>query len=255
MIAPQDNTNTTAIKAPAQFDILCGQDNTFSRHEGNKVFKELIDSFQHVYANSTSKHEKMGITREIVSQLQAKFNSRFLKPSENGEWQEITNQRARDKVSHALRFASNNAAPARGSSASPISSSRSVEYKHQGWLPGVGDCSEMSISSLTVATKESTVDDSFWSSQSTATSSARSLNNPPMRPSMRPSMAPSMRMVSLEQNNQSNHALASQLRQDMNLSFCNHAEAEEEDLDELIRLPVVLRISEYSDLWMEDMEH
>ena len=47
----------------------------------------------------------MKITKEIVTTMQSKYNSRFLKQC-GDDWQEISDQVARDKVSHALRFAS-----------------------------------------------------------------------------------------------------------------------------------------------------
>ena len=57
------------------------------------------------YNNETSKQVKMTMTREIVKRMNNQFNSRFLKQNKAGDWEEISTAAARDKVSHALRFA------------------------------------------------------------------------------------------------------------------------------------------------------
>ncbi|KAL7555575.1 hypothetical protein ACA910_016185 [Epithemia clementina (nom. ined.)] len=59
------------------------------------------------YCAASSKQEKMAITKGIVTYMKIEHGSRFLK-MENDSWVEINNQAARDKVSHALRFASRN---------------------------------------------------------------------------------------------------------------------------------------------------
>lgn len=109
------------IEKPGTFDILCGKDKTFNKHHGNRIFREMIVSYHDVYAKAVSKHDKMQITKEIVNTLQSKYNARFIKSvssssssrnrgrqggKDGAQWQEISNQVARDKVSHALRFAS-----------------------------------------------------------------------------------------------------------------------------------------------------
>jgi hypothetical protein len=88
----------------APFDILCGKDKTFSKHEGNQIFSKTIATFQDVYASAASKQDKMNITKEIVQKLRTEYGARFVK-LHRGNWQEISDQVARDKVSHALRFA------------------------------------------------------------------------------------------------------------------------------------------------------
>jgi hypothetical protein len=106
MILPlsYDRSEPKDRKDPAPFDILCGKDKTFNKHQGNRVFRQTISAFQDAYAKAASKQHKMNITKEIVQNLQAEHGSRFVK-LQKGHWQEISEQMARDKVSHALRFA------------------------------------------------------------------------------------------------------------------------------------------------------
>jgi len=111
-IAPSDPlhrnhaSSAGGFPEPRPYDILCGKDKTFNKHHGNQVFRELIVQFQDTYVAAKSKHEKMRITKDIVSSLKAQYNARFVKLSKNQEsWVEISDQVARDKVSHALRFA------------------------------------------------------------------------------------------------------------------------------------------------------
>lgn len=101
---------------PTEYDILCGKDKTYAKHAGNQRFRQLIDSYLPEYRTSTNKQDKMRITRMIVHVMRTRYNARFLKPvdlttdgeaSVRTEWIEITDQQARDKISHAIRFALN----------------------------------------------------------------------------------------------------------------------------------------------------
>jgi hypothetical protein len=102
-------TNTT-VSELLPTDILCGKDKTYGKHPGNQVYRRLIEERAVLYANSgMSKQVKMGVTKEIVAQLET-AGARFLRKTtgqqfhDNNTWEEISNQEARDKTSHALRF-------------------------------------------------------------------------------------------------------------------------------------------------------
>jgi hypothetical protein len=103
-------TTTIPISEPTSSDILCGKDKTYSKHEGNLRFRQLIQDYVEPYQAATSKQQKMHMTKEIVHHLETVWSARFLKMVPGGggsgtEWQEISTQNARDKTSHALRFA------------------------------------------------------------------------------------------------------------------------------------------------------
>jgi hypothetical protein len=105
-VTPANTSITTIITDPGPFDILCGKDKSFNNHHGNQIFRDVIFSYRRVYAQAWTKVDKMNLTKEIVHLLQTKHNARFLKCGNAVDvWEEISNQAARDKVSHALRFA------------------------------------------------------------------------------------------------------------------------------------------------------
>jgi hypothetical protein len=93
---------------PNECDILCGKDKTYFKHPGNRLFRQRIEATRCAYKTAATKQEKMRITRDIVAYFKSKLKARFLKPSVNGEWIEIRDTKARDKVSHALRFSARN---------------------------------------------------------------------------------------------------------------------------------------------------
>ena len=90
------------IQTPESIDILCGKDKTYAKHPGNQMYRQLIEQKANLYCSEPSKQVKMVMTKEIVGVLESQ-GSRFLR--KRGEaWEEISNQQARDKTSHALRF-------------------------------------------------------------------------------------------------------------------------------------------------------
>lgn len=91
------------ITKPYDSDILCGKDKTFNKHPGNRAYRELIEEHAVSYSNESSKQIKMKVTKQIVQQLEAS-GARFIRKVGENAWQEISNQQARDKTSHALRF-------------------------------------------------------------------------------------------------------------------------------------------------------
>ena len=94
-----------SITEPTKADVLCGKDTTLARHPGNQRFREKIQIELPRYLQARSKQDKMKITKSIVQYITVKLGSRFLKSKGDGKWVEIDAQAARDKVSHALRFA------------------------------------------------------------------------------------------------------------------------------------------------------
>jgi hypothetical protein len=74
------------------------------------IYRDQIEALAVSYAAATSKPAKMQITRKIVETMQQTYGSRFLREvspggaATGGSWIALTDQQARDKTSHALRF-------------------------------------------------------------------------------------------------------------------------------------------------------
>lgn len=93
----------TCIQTPSPNDILCGKDKTYSKHPGNQLYRGLITSRASAYGRETSKQIKMEVTKDIVRVMEEDHGARFLR-KRGDTWEPISNQQARDKTSHALRF-------------------------------------------------------------------------------------------------------------------------------------------------------
>lgn len=96
------------IVTPTQNDILCGKDKSYSNHEGNQIFRAQILEYLQEYQHQT-KIGRMAVTKQIVSYM-AQRGAKFVRKLDDtlvpsGQWVELTNSEARDKISHALRFA------------------------------------------------------------------------------------------------------------------------------------------------------
>jgi hypothetical protein len=86
-------------------DVLCGRDKISHSHDGNKNFRKVIESHREDYQNAETRDKKTQITCRIIATVQGK-GGRFLKLDEaTGLWEEVSDQYAREKVSHALRSA------------------------------------------------------------------------------------------------------------------------------------------------------
>lgn len=127
MAKGRQSTNGIVVASPTEMDVLCSKDKSVSKHPGNLVFRERIEQVTKRYSAASSKQEKMKITRDIVTFMQMKHGARFLK-QDDSVWMEITDQAARDKVSHALRFAAKNLGVSRPS---PVQKQQGVAKKKQ----------------------------------------------------------------------------------------------------------------------------
>lgn len=106
--APVSFCKRSIIYEPSAFDILCGKDKTYDQHKGNHLFREIICEYTAKYHEAQSKPKRMQMTKDIVQILRSKFNCRFIRlvtDSMNTYWEEISDTQARDKISHALRYA------------------------------------------------------------------------------------------------------------------------------------------------------
>jgi len=95
--------NPQAAIEPTPSDVLCGQPKTFVNHPGNIAYNQVIAAESVNYMTpSNSKNFKMEKTKEIVEQVK-RSGGRFLALGPAAKWEVLTDNKARDKVSHALR--------------------------------------------------------------------------------------------------------------------------------------------------------
>jgi len=83
-------------------DVLLGRGGATNSHEGNRKFRTLVAEHQQEYLKAR-KREKVGIARRIVA-IVHNNGGRFLKRTDNAQnWIEVTEKRAQEKTSQALR--------------------------------------------------------------------------------------------------------------------------------------------------------
>jgi len=88
-----------------ELDVLLGRGAAINYHFGNRRYRQLISEYRPAYY-SAAKNEKAAIARDIVDIIRnASSPGRFLSkdPVKQGVWVEVSEGRAREKVSQALR--------------------------------------------------------------------------------------------------------------------------------------------------------
>lgn len=100
-----DAANQDIDVEPHDNDVLCGRGGDINIHPGNMKFRKLVTTNKRVYLTSRFKREKRIIAERILKDIKRQSPSgRFLTRSvKDGPWLEITDVKARDKVSQALR--------------------------------------------------------------------------------------------------------------------------------------------------------
>jgi len=100
----RDEAAVVVVVEPTPNDILCGQPKTFAAHPGNIRYQAIIarEAVHYNHAART-KQDRMQMTRQIVADLLHNHQSRFLQLNSAAKWQQLSDPKARDKVSHALR--------------------------------------------------------------------------------------------------------------------------------------------------------
>lgn len=83
-------------------DVLLGRGGATNSHDGNRKFRTVVAKHQQEYLKAR-KREKVGIARRIVAIIHNN-GGRFLKRTDNAQnWVEVTEKRAQEKTSQALR--------------------------------------------------------------------------------------------------------------------------------------------------------
>ena len=106
--ASADAAASTRIDRPGPFDVICGRGRPYQEHPGNKRLHEIAAVYKPKYLISKRRYKK-GIAEMIVTSIKNDETQpgRFLKrvDDENDEvWEDVSDEVAREKVSHVLRF-------------------------------------------------------------------------------------------------------------------------------------------------------
>jgi len=84
---------------------ITGKEKHCVSHPGSISFRRVIEENASKYQEAVTKQDRMQVTKTIYDYLGSQ-NSRFLKyNTSESAWEELTSLLARDKISHALRFA------------------------------------------------------------------------------------------------------------------------------------------------------
>lgn len=96
------------VKEPRPTDVICGRGKMTASHPANRRFRELVDSHKASYQNSKRRDEKTRITCELVDKLRGEGRFVLFDPTTK-LWHEVSEEYAREKVSHSLRSRSSSA--------------------------------------------------------------------------------------------------------------------------------------------------
>jgi hypothetical protein len=105
---PRTILSDVRIDKPGLFDVICGRGKPYQEHYGNKRLHDIVAVHKTRYFDS-KRRDKKGIAEMIVNSIKNDETQpgRFLKRSddENDEvWEDVSDEVAREKVSHVLRF-------------------------------------------------------------------------------------------------------------------------------------------------------
>mmetsp|Transcript_21052 Transcript_21052/g.31785 ORF Transcript_21052/g.31785 Transcript_21052/m.31785 type:complete len:217 (-) Transcript_21052:77-727(-) len=96
---------TIEIQHPGPYDILCCKTTEAYTHNGNRVFRKLIESYSSSYAKAGQRKVlKSQVVNEIIRAVLAN-KGRFLQQSSSGSWTVVKKSKRREKISNALRRA------------------------------------------------------------------------------------------------------------------------------------------------------
>eukprot|EP00934_Nitzschia_sp_Nitz4_P000853 Nitzschia sp. Nitz4//scaffold14_size191712//91472//92862//NITZ4_001721-RA/size191712-snap-gene-0.136-mRNA-1//1//CDS//3329536921//853//frame0 len=90
---------------PSDRDVVCGWARQNHRHAGNQRFRKIVDQSAPLYVAAKSKLEKTQVIAAVVERVRRESpGGGFVKKDfQTGLWYEIGDDKARDKVGHAIR--------------------------------------------------------------------------------------------------------------------------------------------------------
>jgi hypothetical protein len=98
-------TRTTPqhILTPGPYDIVCGRTSSAYNNVGNRRFRVTISLNLQRYLQAKSRSDKSDAILSVVRLLRDDVGARFLKRGRGNVWIELDENKAREKVGHALR--------------------------------------------------------------------------------------------------------------------------------------------------------
>eukprot|EP00546_Thalassionema_frauenfeldii_P008237 CAMPEP_0178914988 /NCGR_PEP_ID=MMETSP0786-20121207/11757_1 /TAXON_ID=186022 /ORGANISM="Thalassionema frauenfeldii, Strain CCMP 1798" /LENGTH=298 /DNA_ID=CAMNT_0020588009 /DNA_START=82 /DNA_END=975 /DNA_ORIENTATION=- len=98
-----DDDNVTSVSEPNSSDVLFGRGGGVNKHQGNVIYRRLVEANKKLYHSCTDKKHKNLLARSIVEAV-FKQNGRFLSQEKNkGQWVTVGKQKSIQKTCQALR--------------------------------------------------------------------------------------------------------------------------------------------------------
>lgn len=88
---------------PTALDVCSGRGKAGWLHEGNVVFRKVIQDNTQLYSTTQSKFEKTFLIETVLDKLRSKGFQFLNKDKASGRWYDIGDTEAREKVAHGLR--------------------------------------------------------------------------------------------------------------------------------------------------------
>lgn len=99
--AASPHAPTFMTDLPANIDVLLGKGKPIQEFRGNQRLSAMVDNYVDRYHEECSKLEKTALAANLVKMVQG-TGGRFLS-KESGVWREVSDEMAREKVSHMFR--------------------------------------------------------------------------------------------------------------------------------------------------------
>lgn len=107
MSSVDDYTMLPEGYVPKDEDVICSWARQNHSHPGNEKFRIMINEYASTYLNVTTKYQKSEVIAKIVAEVRSKSpGGGFVKKDfYSNRWYEVGDEKARDKVGHAIRKA------------------------------------------------------------------------------------------------------------------------------------------------------
>jgi len=91
------------VEEPHQADVLCGRGGSINTHPGNETFRTLVEKHKRIYLTARFKKDKREIADLIIQEIKKQGGKFLSRDAKSGLWIPVSDDKARDKTSQALR--------------------------------------------------------------------------------------------------------------------------------------------------------